>query len=714
MIREDAPAPAPAASAARADAGLDEPDKVGWKADRRRQQADPRDHDRMLAERRPAVVSTVLTGMAINAVVFLAMLWAVSQPLGWFYRWYFALGCPPLQEPTQATADLAYCLPSLSRTAPSVLIWLGVGIASILIWVVLAKRNEVSRLSGESPPDFLLVLKVLGYGGLGLAALLGLLLVGLPLLIAWLWDPVEGNGLGASLLAILGALGSAGALFRILRKPLARFAPVIAGALFALLLLFITSMWALSALAAAPDARYTKLWIAAIVGLLLVHFATSVEWWSLSAFYRGRLRAGFATYRPAPDSTYALAYANGDGGTSARLAEPDLMALSSSPLTVCAAAAVSGREVRTHYGIPALSMTFSPNHVRLFAPLTGEGEWRAYVARTEDMAALMSGDRRPRLTTMVAVGISGAAVSPAMGRIGAGPLSMLLAFANVRLGMWVPNPRYATQLVEKKVTLPSPRLGYLLKEFLGFHDPSDLYLYVTDGGHWENTALVELLRTGLHQEIVCIDADAGPGHRVASLSKAIDLAKLECNATVMVNLDTLRAGRDPYPGQDYSPRSVTLGIVHRQVRDPDLLVTEAGHHFTLLWYCKPALTQDMPPKLLAYREIDETFPRVNTVNQFFHTAQFAAYRDLGRYNAGQIQVARERLRDAVTPHLTYSDFRDLGPRRREAGRGRLGAGRAVGPDRQAGAGPAVDAARRRRPEGLQGGAQHPCARIVLR
>ena len=259
--------------------------------------------------------------------------------------------------------------------------------------------------------------------------------------------------------------------------------------------------------------------------------------------------------------------------------------------------------------------------------------------------------------------------------------------------------------------LPSPRLGYLLKEFLGFHDPSDLYLYVTDGGHWENTALVELLRTGLHREIVCIDADSGAGYRVASLSKAIDLAKLECNATVMVNLDTLRADRDPYPGQDYSPRSVTLGIVHRQVRHPDPPVTEAGHHFTLLWYCKPALTQDMPPKLLAYREIDETFPRVNTVNQFFHIAQFAAYRDLGRYNAGQIQVARERLRDAVSPHLAYPDFR-ASVLDGEAGRGRLGAGRAGGPDRQAGAGPSGDAADRLRPGGLRRGARHAAARSM--
>lgn len=659
MMREKSYAPKPADSAeAKGGAGISEPAAVDTDAGRRTRAKDPRDHDRMVAERRPAVVATVLTGVAINAVVFLAMLWALSQPLGWFYRWYFALGCPPLQEPLQATADLSYCLPSLGRTAPSVLIWLGAGIGSILIWVVLAKRNEVNRTGGESPPSFLLILKVLGYGGLGLAALLGLLLVGLPLLIARLWDPVEGNGLGAALLTILGALGSAGALLRILRKPLARFAPLIAGALFTLLLLFVTSVWALSALAAAPDERYTKLWITAIVGLLLVHFTTSAEWWSLSAFYRGKLRAGFATYRPTPDTAYALPYANGNDGSSARLAEPDLMSLSSSPLTICTAAAVSGREVRTHYGIPALSMTFSPNHVRLFAPLTGEGEWRVYAARTADMSALMAGKRRPRLTTMVAVGISGAAVSPAMGRLGAGPLSMLLAFANVRLGMWVPNPRYAAQLVEEKVTLPSPRLGYLLKEFLGFHDPSDLYLYVTDGGHWENTALVELLRTGLHREIVCIDADAGLGYRVASLSKAIDLAKLECNATVMVNLDSLRADRDPYPGQDYSARSVTLGIVHRQVWPSDRLGTGSVHHFTLLWYCKPALTSDMPPKLLAYREIDETFPRVNTVNQFFHTAQFAAYRDLGRYNGGQIQAARERLRDAVTPHPTYPGFRD--------------------------------------------------------
>ena len=43
---------------------------------------------------------------------------------------------------------------------------------------------------------------------------------------------------------------------------------------------------------------------------------------------------------------------------------------------------------------------------------------------------------------------------------------------------------------------PKARLSYLVQEFFGIHDPSDPYVYVSDGGHWENTGLVELLRPG--------------------------------------------------------------------------------------------------------------------------------------------------------------------------------------------------------------------------
>ena len=64
----------------------------------------------------------------------------------------------------------------------------------------------------------------------------------------------------------------------------------------------------------------------------------------------------------------------------------------------------------------------------------------------------------------------------------------------------------------------------------------------------------------------------------------------------------------------------------------------------------------MPLQPLAYREVDPTFPRVSTINQFFHVAQFAAYRDLGRYNARKILLARETLTEVIGRCTDFEAF----------------------------------------------------------
>ncbi|RYP86891.1 patatin-like phospholipase family protein [Nocardioides guangzhouensis] len=608
------------------------------------------------AQRLPAVVATVVTGMLVNALVFLGMLWVLAQLLGWFYRWYFGLSCATWRAGGTLTFDADHaCMAEPDRLTTPIVIWLGVGLGVVLAWVLAAKASEV--IGRADPPAWLLALKYLGYGGLALAAALALVLGALPWMIGALWQPISTNQVLTDLVAVAGAVGSAGAVLRLLRKPLAKVAPWLGGVLFALVLLFLLCRWALGAMAADPDARTLVPLALALVALLIVHFGGAPEFWSLGAFYRGKLRSAFATYRlTGPTGVRARAYVNNDRPLEGERIEPSLSQIpardpatgSGTPLTICASATIVGRQVRTHYGIPALSVTFSPSHVRLFAPLEENGLWQQYSCTTADMDRLRP-SLRPRLTTMMAVGVSGAAVSPAMGRFRIGPISMLLAFFNVRLGAWIPNPRYAAELAAAGRPLPRPGLGYLLKEFFGFLDPSDLYLYVTDGGHWENTALVELLRTAYHREIVCVDADSGPGNLARSISKAIDLAQLECAATVAINLDVLRADRDPSPGRDYSPRSVNLGLVRR--------VDGNGERVSVLWYSKPALTQDMPPQLLAYREVDPTFPRVSTVNQFFHVAQFAAYRDLGRFNAQKVLAARATLAAEVARHETYVGFR---------------------------------------------------------
>ena len=624
------------------------------------------------AERTPGVMATVITGIVFNGFVFLAMLWTAAQITGWIYRWYYALACPDWRSHTQALtfASDHGCLAQTSRPGWPVLGWLAVGVAGVLVWVLAAKVVEVRGRA--EPPAWLTIPKYVGYSGLALAGALALLLAGVPAAMDLLWRPVSAHAVLTNLVGVAGGLGSAGAVLRLLRKPLAKLAPVIGGTLFGLALAYVGVLWTLQGMTADPAARHGRLMLAFVVGLLLIHFLGTVEFWSLAAFYRGRIRAAFATYRPVTDEpgpVIARPYDNG-GSVRGRVPEPTLHSLRlrgddlvGTPLKICASATVTGRSVRTHAGIPALSVTFDPEHVRMYVPLEGDGRWKQYSAPTEAVDALMRRDPRPigrdprrlatglrpRLTTMLAVGLSSAAVSPAMGRFRIGPVSMLLAFFNVRLGMWVPNPRYAERLAAAGVRLPRPGLGYLLKEFIGFHDPSDLYLYVTDGGHWENTGLVELLRNRLYREVVCVDADSGPGNTARSISKAIDLAQLECGATVAINLDCLRSDPAPTPGRDYSHRSVNLGIVRRRVGE--------GDHLTLLWYTKPALTQDMPPQLLAYREVDATFPRVSTVDQFFHVAQFAAYRNLGRYNARMVVEARAELARRLQEHPTYESFR---------------------------------------------------------
>ncbi|MBI2245151.1 MAG: hypothetical protein HYU55_14870 [Nocardioides sp.] len=586
------------------------------------------------AARFPTAFATVITGMIVNGTVLFAMLWVITQPWGWLYRSYYGGMCD------WSDGELTYasgheCMRAAAAWTPG-LTFFALGVVFIVSWVVVAKLLE---LRGQDAPAWVVGIKYAAYGSTALGVCLLLILGAVPVLITLLWKP---HLLQANILAVLGALGSASAVVRMLKRPLARFAPIVGGALFAALLVFVACRCVLFAL------KHGTQWPTLLVPLavlVLVQVFTSPEWWSLAAFYRGKLRLAFATYR-INNGRVATAYADGNSRPGDRLPEPSLATLHTrdqdpdhgTPLTVCTTATVSGRKIRTHHGIPAMSVTFDPREVAVHFPSGEPGLFRRYAVGTETLQALMA-RRAPRITTMLSVGLSGAAVSPAMGRFRVGPVSMLLTFANIRLGMWIPNPRYAPAIAEHGLRLPQPRLGYLLKEFFGFHDPSDLYLYITDGGHWENTGLVELLRTNNCREVVCIDADAGPGNLASSISKAIDLAWLECGCHISMDLDSLRSDVVVSPGRDYSPRSVNLGLVLREDRD-DVSIS-------VLWYAKPALTREMPLRLLSYREVDRSFPRVTTLNQFFHLAQYTAYRDLGRYNARQLVDARQALKKAV-------------------------------------------------------------------
>jgi hypothetical protein len=609
----------------------------------------------------PGVVAMVFIGLALNAAVLFTLLWTLIQPYAWLLK-SDVIGC---RDPSDCPIQPHLVVP--------VVVWGITAAGVLLIWVAAGWVQGALR---PNTPRFRLAvwlnrrLRTILFGLVLLTALLAVMLLGIPVLITNLPIWLER---GASLVTpalIVSAVGSLIALGRGLSRQTARFAPYVAGALFVVVVLLVCVHWLINA--TYDDASVWHFGVL-VGGWLVVYTFVSAEWWSIAGFYRGRLRLAYATYRKS--RLEAVPFSSGNWPADA--VEPSIYELrerrldqpTGSPLNICTTAHASTRDIRTHYGLPAVSVTFSPETVRMHLPTNDEGGWDAHQASTALVERLMFRRASPRLTTMLAVGLSGAAISPAMGMYRIGPARMLLAVANVRLGMWIPNPKYAahydyaahdekakpmfTRPDRPKAGVPYPRLrlSYLLKEFFGLHDPNDLYIYVTDGGHWENTGLVELIRDRNIDEVVCLDADQKPRETATEIAAAISLAKLECNANIRLNLDVLRGPRDGWRGTDYSPQSVALGVITR------------GDHLGLLWYAKPVLTRETPLELLSYAEGDNTFPTTSTIDQFFHTAQFKAYRDLGRHNAEVIVEARETLRKATDEHPTYADFcaADLSP-----------------------------------------------------
>jgi len=612
------------------------------------------------ASYRPAVFATIIAGLTVNVVVLLSMLWAITRPVGWALRAFTG------EDGTLPKGSMHDLVKEHSLELPGI-VFLVAGFAVLLLWV-LAGRLLIGTAQNQAWARLTLrTLKRAAYAALAIGALLALTI--------WAFVELVGAVAYLSLPALLAtaaaSAGVVGSVVRILRKPAARLAPKLGG--FA----FIVVALGLAALSTWTAAKHGVTWsgndlvswqsgwnwVLAVGLVVLAVLGPSPETWALAPFYRGKLRLAYATYRTADADGDATVhpYENDDvAGADQTKREPGLFAFNNgttavrTPLVVCTTSTVSSRAVRTHYGTPALSVTFDPERTTLHLPQDGRGNTLEFAASTRVLDRL-GAKLHKRITTMMAVAISSAAVSPAMGRFQIGPTSMLLTFFNIRLGVWIANPRFITQLEAANLQdaadlcYPNTGLGYLFKEFFGIHDLDDPYLYLTDGGHWENTGLVELLRMSEITEIVCVDADSGPGDATTSLGKAIAIAPSECDIRIDISLDPLRAAPSGSRVPAYSPRTVNIGFF-----------TKGAGTFTydtpvgVLWYAKPGLAKEMPAALLAFHERYPSYPRESTLNQFFDTASFVAYRNLGRYNAREILVARTKLREALDELLTMT------------------------------------------------------------
>jgi hypothetical protein len=412
-------------------------------------------------------------------------------------------------------------------------------------------------------------------------------------------------------------------------------------------LLAVTALYALGAGWAASSGLPTSWWALLPIGLYAAAWLIDQTWMSLHPFYRQRLASAFALRRTTrngrvaakayePATFTALSpYAQRVDGDAAD--EMGGRPRKSPKLIFCATGNITGQD-RTPPGRRAVSYTLADDYVG--GPDVG---W----VKTSKLQALTGHHIRRDLTVEAAVAISGAAFASALGaqtRF----YEVFLALANARLGAWLPNPYQVSLQVAAcdDWTVPrtprTRRLSYLYREILGLHPSTNPLLLCTDGGHYENLGLVELIRHRC-ETIYCIDATGDSPPSATTLAQAIALAYEETGTSI-----ELEGELDLVPGAASTDGPFT-GLRPRLSNALACTGTIAypackGRAYGRLIFAKTGLTADLPYDLLSYAVDNPVFPRDTTADQWFNVGQFDAYRQLGYEMGKRAFLLRERLR----------------------------------------------------------------------
>jgi hypothetical protein len=304
------------------------------------------------------------------------------------------------------------------------------------------------------------------------------------------------------------------------------------------------------------------------------------------------------------------------------------------------------------------------------------------------------------MTLPTAMAISGAAVHSNAGSGGAGItrtpwLSFLMGFFNIRLGYWTDNPtpgrkrllRILNEL-DRPLTVPQPqgrvawhhaltgawlavfklfrrpfnRIVVMLQALLCWpvlassNNPNPIYpgmlemylrknldensrmVQLSDGGHFENLGLYELIRRRLRLIIVC-DGTADQGYAFDDLANAMEKVRADFGAIIdfhCSDMETLtprsviETGDATGKKVTYSTRGYLIGTVIYKDRSRGTILFLATSFFNQL-----------SADVYAYRKAHHEFPDQPTGDQFFNEKQFEAYRELGYQTAFYMMTDEE-------------------------------------------------------------------------
>ncbi len=227
------------------------------------------------------------------------------------------------------------------------------------------------------------------------------------------------------------------------------------------------------------------------------------------------------------------------------------------------------------------------------------------------------GDQTARLDDLrlsAALTASAAAFNSQMGRVSMDlgrSVGFLMSALNLRLGLWVPHP---DNPFRGNYTFPG---RFFLSELFGMSHTTRGNLHLSDGNHFENFGLYELVRRHCRYIIV---SDCGADREVAfdDLANVLRRVREDFGVEIEMDVSSLR------PDENHrATQHAVIGTIHYDGM--------AGMDKGTILYIKPCLTGDEPPDVLQYSTRNGEFPHEGTADQFYDEAQWESYRRLGEH-----------------------------------------------------------------------------------
>jgi hypothetical protein len=257
------------------------------------------------------------------------------------------------------------------------------------------------------------------------------------------------------------------------------------------------------------------------------------------------------------------------------------------------------------------------------------GSFRLGYRRASDYA---QNEKKQGLSLGTAITISGAAASPNQGYHSSPTVAVLMTLFNVRLGAWLGNPGPAGNDVFRKSS-PGNAALHVAREAFGLTDNDSPYVYLSDGGHFENLGLYEMVLRRCHL-IVVSDAGCDPDCHLEDLGNAIRKIRIDLGVPVDMDRFNIQSRRSGVAG-----RHCAIGeIRYDHVDGPQ---ARRG----LLIYIKPSVSGDEPRDVFNYTQTCPAFPHESTGDQWFSESQFESYRMLGLHTVSEMCQDWERTRE---------------------------------------------------------------------